>query len=500
VESPPAGSRAGTTWLLGPLFVALAWSVGCASYDARKQLQGVAKNWCETIRASQVVPVYPLTEDVTPGDVFLVQRPIATEAKAYAARGFLALDDRRTRLKDIDYSRVYFDGYWAWATNYGNTPHAVVRRDGAGPLTVPTNGPPPTIAPMATMPAPRAAFPTYSFQAQSGGGLSLAIPIHGVPVALNYLQSDRVSGSVTIGDASTYAADEQQLYAALQQWAQEDDVQRVLDETVRGAGKQPVYLRVVTRVYLSGGVLVAMSRAESRGAQAKGGFSPPNVSVVDDQGDVRSNYTQLLNTLSSTASPSSTVWPVLTNAALAAGSGPQNLFAAGGTVQFVAASGSSVAMRETFDRPLVIGYLGFDVPVYRGGVLGSPVPTFQRLNRTLADAPPPTQVGPLTAEQSRLLISLAALEALVNQDPQASLKVMAGTVRRLSDKRFTEVAQQCENALKGPADQLPGLARAAYQKLDPAAKDYVSVGGSTGLNYQRFDAAFTRAYDERDKE
>jgi len=57
-------------------------------------------------------------------------------------------------------------------------------------------------------------------------------------VALNYLQSDRVSGSVTISDASTYGADEQQLYAALQQWAQEDDVQRVLDETVERAGKQ----------------------------------------------------------------------------------------------------------------------------------------------------------------------------------------------------------------------------------------------------------------------
>ena len=33
---------------------------------------------------------------------------------------------------------------------------------------------------------------------------------------------------MTIGDTSTYAADEQQLYAALQQWSQEDDVQAVL--------------------------------------------------------------------------------------------------------------------------------------------------------------------------------------------------------------------------------------------------------------------------------
>jgi len=81
-------SRAGTVWLSTLLFGALSFSVGCASYNARKQLEGVAKNWCETIRASQVIPVYPLTEDLTPGDVFLVQRPIATEAKAYSAGAF----------------------------------------------------------------------------------------------------------------------------------------------------------------------------------------------------------------------------------------------------------------------------------------------------------------------------------------------------------------------------------------------------------------------------
>lgn len=31
----------------------------CASRDA--QLHRVTNNWCETIRASQVVPIYPLT-------------------------------------------------------------------------------------------------------------------------------------------------------------------------------------------------------------------------------------------------------------------------------------------------------------------------------------------------------------------------------------------------------------------------------------------------------
>jgi len=47
---------------------------GCANKE--RQLEQVAKDWCLTIRASQVIPVYPMTEDLQPGDVFLVQRTV----------------------------------------------------------------------------------------------------------------------------------------------------------------------------------------------------------------------------------------------------------------------------------------------------------------------------------------------------------------------------------------------------------------------------------------
>jgi len=48
----------------------LAWVCsGCASSET--QVQKAAKDWCMTIRGSQVIPVYPLTEDIQPGDIFL---------------------------------------------------------------------------------------------------------------------------------------------------------------------------------------------------------------------------------------------------------------------------------------------------------------------------------------------------------------------------------------------------------------------------------------------
>ena len=66
---------------------ALVTLATCGSPPER-ELEDVAKEWCLTIRASQVLPVYPLTEDLQPGDVFVVpsgieHRPVA-DAPAHA--------------------------------------------------------------------------------------------------------------------------------------------------------------------------------------------------------------------------------------------------------------------------------------------------------------------------------------------------------------------------------------------------------------------------------
>jgi hypothetical protein len=47
-------------------------SAGLSGCSYEQQVRNVARDWCMTIRASQVIPVYPLTEDLQPGDIFLV--------------------------------------------------------------------------------------------------------------------------------------------------------------------------------------------------------------------------------------------------------------------------------------------------------------------------------------------------------------------------------------------------------------------------------------------
>ena len=72
---------------------------GCAARQTERELAGVAKDWSMVVRASQVMPVYPLTEDLQPGDVFLVQLPVDEQQKAYREKGFLAFDNLIDRLK-----------------------------------------------------------------------------------------------------------------------------------------------------------------------------------------------------------------------------------------------------------------------------------------------------------------------------------------------------------------------------------------------------------------
>ena len=84
----------------GFLLLLVGLLAGCATQKmSGNQLARVAKDWSLSIRASQVIPVYPLTEDLQqPGDVFLVQTPIEEQVKIYLDKGFLPLENLVTRL------------------------------------------------------------------------------------------------------------------------------------------------------------------------------------------------------------------------------------------------------------------------------------------------------------------------------------------------------------------------------------------------------------------
>ncbi len=385
---------------------------GCSDYLKKRELAAVAKDWSLVIRASQVIPVYPLTEDLQPGDLFLVLRSIPEQVDEYTKSGFLPLDQHITRLGPFDYATHYQESYgtkdrpviprdYQFPSNAAGTP-ATPERDASS--STPPDGAAATATADATPAggeesgddagdnssepatttdwklAPRAAFPSYNFSVKSGGALGLAMPIQGVPVALSLMQADQATGSVTISDAYTYGLPFQGIATEVYDWARQPlhrsmlanlrrevvNAESCWSRAWRWLTRRPeptIYVRAVNRVYLTQGIVVQVNASSSGGADIAGG-APKDVQIpgLEDQ-KTAENYA---NALEQVSKKIDSTLP-------------------GGELKLAWATSRSVSLSENFERPLVVGYLAFDFPVLPDGSLGVPIATRDQLQRGSSD-------------------------------------------------------------------------------------------------------------------
>src|SRR4029450_7124867 len=120
--------------------------------------------------------------------------------------------------------------------------------------------------------APNASFPTYSLSARRGGGFNVALPVQGIPVGLSLLGGDATQGTITIAEARTYGVDTISLYDDVRRWA---DSNRGFFQYYGGEPQRTNYLRVVSRVYITGRINVSLQGSKSSGATLSGGASKP---------------------------------------------------------------------------------------------------------------------------------------------------------------------------------------------------------------------------------
>ena len=223
-----------------PLMIA-ALLTGCSLFSPKKamtnQLENVAKDWCLTMRASQVLCVYPLSEDVQVGDIYLVNTSIPNQVKQYVQNGFLPFDMLLTRLQPVNYRAMYANAY-ATQDQWANIPHQ-------------WQSPPNATANNWTA-APHAAFPSYTFAVQQGQSLKLAVPVQAVPIGLSLLNSNQAHGAIEISDASTYGVDQLSLDQQVEAWAACPTTRALLTRYAPNGPMNEHYIRVITRVYLTG--------------------------------------------------------------------------------------------------------------------------------------------------------------------------------------------------------------------------------------------------------
>ena len=355
---------------IGLIFNAIAILVmswvggGCASSET--QVQKAAKDWCMTIRGSQVIPVYPLTEDIQPGDLFLVQVPIDKQQELYDRNGFLPLDNHLARINPDGYDEFYSHSFFP-SNGTVELPRDWIRPKGVGVYAGTNN--------LSWQAAPRVAFPSYTFSVQNGAGLNLAVPVQGVPVGLGLLASDAASGSIQILDARTMGVDVISLYRQVKDWENANtEFLRMFGASPKG-GKTN-YIRVITRVFSSGRMEVSLKDASNRGGGLDAGV-PKAVNLLSSQ--LPSGQT---NTSDAALSNYTNAWNAMSGMVKASGStvDAAGKVLPGGSLRLAAASSRSVSLDETFDPPVTIGYLGFDCAIGTNGELEAPMPTYAVVN------------------------------------------------------------------------------------------------------------------------
>lgn len=398
------------------LAAALLTCIGCGNRTTT--LQSVARDWCLTIRASQVIPVYPLTEDLQPGDVFLVQTSIHDQAEVYKEKGFLPLDQLTTRLQtgteyQSFYANAYLKGYHDGLPH--NRPAAAVSDSDTGdsPDTDEQKRANTGRYTMAKLPA--AQFPSYEFDIERGMGMKLAIPVQGIPVGLGLLRTDTATGTIIIRDAFTYGLPGDMLLQRLHAWADRPDVRRELIRLKQSVGDCPIYLRIVNRVYLVGGVDVVLRTVTTTSAGGDVG-APQSINLL-------STKTENLQQLRTNAD-------LYKQAAQALGGSLSDMtidsvgnIIPGGSVRYAYAGSRAVTMQEDFDRLLALGYLGFDVEILPDGSLGPPVATQAVITGQLVP-----QSADFTPEQRSIQRPLSRIRNLPEDQRARAMDIVMNTL------------------------------------------------------------------------
>jgi len=398
----------------GLLLTLVAVAGGCAGDLRQSAVEATTRDWFATLRAAQVLPVYPLTEDLEPGDVFLVTLPIQRQHEVYERDGYVPLDMMGPRL-DVPapgYADFYGDRYWRG-------------RFGAGPFERPTDRGEP-------VPAPRVVFPRLEVRVESAGGLAVGLPLQSIPIGLELLDVASARVVVDLQDAFTYALPGDALLGELQAWARRPEVRDTLGE-LAVASPAPVYLRCVTRVFLVRRVTVGIHAVRTSGRTGRAGDTGASLGATGPEA-----YAERVEGL---------------NRALAAA-------APTAAVRLRQAIGSSVLLEEDLGTPVVIGYLGFDVPVRRSGDIGSPVATLQAIS---APELVPADVGTSerTIEERLLRVALLDLDAETAARPGRAATITAAVARGLGEPRLAEAAVVVANAGDDPDAVAAAVARFA---------------------------------------
>jgi hypothetical protein len=284
------------------------------------------------------------------------------------------------------------------------------------------------------------------------------------------MNSGSASGTVTIADAYSYGLDNFRMEKLVRDWGNQH---RMLLRNYEPQNGQFHFLRVVSRVYVTGSVNVTINNDEATGAEAAVGADRPVQLMGIEEGATRENFTGAIEAI--------------------------NMIAAdqlpGAKVKIALASSRSVTLNETFERPLVIGYVGFDLPIFVGGRLGGPISTLSQLTGRPSLQVSSTNGGYRLAAISHIFKALEEIPGGRAEEIRSDLKALD----RLLPERYPFTLYELRSSPPRPEKDPKVVAGAIVERNGfQSVIDYIALAQETlkTLNDFRTDADFKAAYQE----
>jgi hypothetical protein len=264
------------------------------------------------------------------------------------------------------------------------------------------------------------------------------------------MATNQARGSVQISEAFTYGLPIDRVLPLLRQWAATRDVRAELRATAQSSS-HPIYLRVVTRVYLTGGVTVSLRNTDARSLGVDAGTAQ-NVDLVSGVLEDPNAANAAIAAYKKAVDAQKDALDIITD----------NL--PGGSVRVAYASSRSVAMSERFQRPIVIGYVGFDVKVDGNGELSAVIPTFDRLTRRYSEDDAALTIGTLSENQRA--VQHRYLEITTLGFPHARRKaVIAHLLEAFSARELPNAHAQAATTNMEDEDEVMDLIEAIFLDL-----------------------------------
>ncbi|MDB5295446.1 MAG: hypothetical protein JWO31_1429 [Phycisphaerales bacterium] len=350
--------------LVGFTVAFLLSAAGCTQAAKKAEFNRFAKDYSLAIRAQQVIPIYPLQESLKVGDVFLVDRPIEDEPELYDETGFLPLGQYLSNIempvKESDFGK--------------------------------------------------AVFATFTFDIRRGQSVGGGLPISGVPVAFSLTGAQSATASVSLKDATSYRVPEDAIDPRVKEWGKlhqatlKDYAPRYVRDDAGDYQMRYRYARVVTGIWRVKRASVVMNDTSSTGGKIRAGVAD-NLGLLTAGKDLPEDVTKLTNAVNAAlanatapktpekAKGAKSSVATTTPATAPAGGGAaaakpasqpaddEPAMAAGAQFSAYGVTNSSVSLDETFEVPVVVGYVAVDVPIDYDGSIGShPTETRARVN------------------------------------------------------------------------------------------------------------------------